>query len=201
MERTKRRAFLKQFHARGRSPRFQFADLPPSKRLYYERLEGNNARQLLHMFEKDESPFISPMYKDAARLEGYLDLLLFYYPFTTERGACDWLLRLQENGQYIGILNLYELPKERKEYYQNACHIGYTTAHSFRRHGYTREAVQHLIRFLFLQYGLAKVYAHTHQDNTASQALLESLGFRDRREMRDQEDKFRYMQYLFSETS
>ena len=55
--------------------------------------------------------------------------------------------------------------------------IGYTLAPAHQKQGYAREAVNGLIRYLFQEIGLQRVYARTLPDNTPSVRLLEALDF------------------------
>jgi RimJ/RimL family protein N-acetyltransferase len=58
------------------------------------------------------------------------------------------------------------------------CELGYLIAPSERGNGFAKEALHLLIRYLFLELNLNKVYAQTASFNKASSKLLESLEFK-----------------------
>jgi len=58
------------------------------------------------------------------------------------------------------------------------CEVGYLIAPSERGNGFAREALHLLIKYLFLELNLNKVYAQTASFNKASIKLLESLEFK-----------------------
>jgi aminoglycoside 6'-N-acetyltransferase len=55
--------------------------------------------------------------------------------------------------------------------------IGFTLASQFQGHGYAREALTALMKFLFDEVGATKLEASTDQRNTSSIKLLEAVGF------------------------
>ncbi len=56
--------------------------------------------------------------------------------------------------------------------------LGYSVDPNLQRRGIAREGLRLLIKYLFRQLNLNKVYAQTGAFNAASVALLESLGFK-----------------------
>ena len=77
---------------------------------------------------------------------------------------------LKENGALIGDCGFHLLSSDHAA-------IGYTVAPAHQKRGYAREAVKGLIRYLFQEIGLQRVYARTLPDNAPSVRLLEALGF------------------------
>jgi RimJ/RimL family protein N-acetyltransferase len=64
------------------------------------------------MFRGDDSPFVQGEYRDSRELEAYLEAHLRFTRCSITKGGCDWLFRHAENGQYVGLFNVYDLNRE-----------------------------------------------------------------------------------------
>ena len=80
-------------------------------------------------------------------------------------------IELRESKQLIGDIGLHTLadPHETE--------IGITLAPEHQRQGHATEALSALIHHLFTRLHIRRLLAHTHPDNTPSQALLRRLHF------------------------
>jgi len=87
----------------------------------------------------------------------------------------DWLqlgIHLGVEGDLIGDLAIHRLDEEDIVF-----EIGFTLASQFQGHGYAREALTALMKFLFDEVGATKLEASTDKRNTRSIKLLEAVGF------------------------
>jgi len=171
--------FFRRHKKRNSKPYFAWNNLPPTERLDFELLSTSNYGRVLELFQEDTSSFVQEDYKTLAALEEYVDYQLNYAYYSPKRGGCDWLFKLKNNHQYIGILNLYELSKETFADNHKKCMIGYCTVEEQRRKGYTKEAVSNLIDYAFGDLNIEKIIAKTEKENYGSKAFLAALNFRE----------------------
>ena len=80
-----------------------------------------------------------------------------------------WFLVEKKDGTKIGMIVL--------EWVGGVQEIGYGILPSERKKGYCTEAVRLIVDYLFLSKDIARIQAHTDTRNTASQKVLESVGF------------------------
>jgi RimJ/RimL family protein N-acetyltransferase len=85
----------------------------------------------------------------------------------------DFLAVTKEENQPVAKLRYFNLNMSNR-----SAELGYIASPEHRQKGYTKEALTLLIRHLFSNFGLNKVYAQTASFNTASTNLLQSLGFK-----------------------
>lgn len=78
---------------------------------------------------------------------------------------------LKETGEKIGVCGLYD--REGLE----GVDIGFAFLPYFEKKGFAFEAAQKLIEVGFNSFGIVKILAITTHQNTASQKLIERLGF------------------------
>jgi hypothetical protein len=90
----------------------------------------------------------------------------------------------QETGQLIGRTG-FSAPTAADSLGEDAC-FGYLTAGPFRRQGLTLEVCRALLGYGFTMLGFETVSAGADRENTASLAMLERLGFREREERQGQ---------------
>jgi RimJ/RimL family protein N-acetyltransferase len=88
-------------------------------------------------------------------------------PFTS------FLIVRRADGAVVGDCGFHGPPDQR-----GAVLIGYGVAESARGRGYATEAVEALISFAHLQYGVRKVIADTTRANQASVRVLQKAGMR-----------------------
>ena len=94
------------------------------------------------------------------------------FDFSSYPGRSDlFAVRLKETGKLIGILTLFD----EKE---GSCEIGYGIGSRYWNHGYTTEAVQRFLEYLFTERGLHTVYASFFTGNDASRRVMEKCGMR-----------------------
>ncbi len=88
----------------------------------------------------------------------------------------EWLqlaLELSSTGESIGDLAFHLMKSDPRQAY-----LGYTLSRAHWGYGYASEAVRALLDHLFRELNLHRIVAECDADNTASQNLLERLGFR-----------------------
>jgi len=88
----------------------------------------------------------------------------------------EWLqlaLELPETGEIIGDVAVHMMKSDPRQAY-----LGYTIARPHWGQGYASEAVRAVLDYLFCELNLHRVVAECDVENTASQKLLERLGFR-----------------------
>ncbi len=185
--------FSGQSQPAGREPAFDFRDLPPSDRLAYHLLTWDNYMRMHEMFERDTNPFVDERFKVPGELRRYVQYQLEYAWYSTHRGGCDWFFFRE--GRPAGVLHLYDLSRSQTDDRHRRCTIGFATAGPYRGQGFTREAVHHLLRYLFDHFGMEKVLSYTRRENFAAARLLERLNFENRDALYaagNQEPRYRY---------
>ena len=136
-------------------------------------LEGNNVN--LRIVEKEDLPLV-------AEWENSLDYISGYNPLR-QRSKADlernydklgsdekWFFIEKKDGSKIGFIEHIAV--------RGYCEIGYALLPSERGKGYCTEAVQIIVDYLFLTKDTVRIQAGTHVENTASQKILERIGFK-----------------------
>lgn len=96
------------------------------------------------------------------------------FPMRWLLGECAAMtIRTAESGAFVGDLGIYQVNPVLGQ-----AMLGYAVVPEQRRRGYVTRAVRLATRWAFEEAGLVRVIAGTHRSNTASQHVLESLGFR-----------------------
>ncbi len=80
---------------------------------------------------------------------------------------------LKETQEFMGIVSLYDVDKP-----ENKAKLGYWIGKKYRRKGYTKEAIEEIIKFAFKELKLNKISAKTMASNKKSESLLKKLNFR-----------------------
>ena len=93
-----------------------------------------------------------------------------------EYAANTFFLEEKETGKLIGAIFLED---DDLRYGVDSKCVSYFLAESYSRKGYMKEAMQAVLAKLFREENLECVSARAFADNTASRALLKSLGFRE----------------------
>lgn len=83
-----------------------------------------------------------------------------------------WALELRDQPGLIGTCGLFRWNRNWR-----SCTIGYEIAPEHQGRGYVKEALKAIIDWGFRAVPLNRIEAQVHPDNTASRALLETLGF------------------------
>ena len=172
--------------------------MKPTKRLIFEPLNEENYLKIYQMFQKDNSTFVDERFKKKTKLKEYLKYQMEYARYSRKRGGFDWLFRLKTNNHYAGILHFYDINREIYEgkYLNYTCSIGFATVIPYRRKGYTKEAVNQLLKFIFTNFDMEKVISNTHKKNYAAIMLFSKLNFNQYNSSYTNDD-----QYLFFEIS
>lgn len=143
------------------------------KRIYLENLiDRVEPKTIQHYLDNiDQSKY---MYKvsypytmeDAKQYFNYLD--------SVQNGDTTYELGIFDNEEdtFIGVIALENINFEC----QNS-EIGYWIVKDFWKKGYASEACKLIIEYAFKELGLNRLYANLQKENTASLALLTSLGF------------------------
>ncbi len=85
----------------------------------------------------------------------------------------DFVIVAIEDNRLVGKLRYFHLNTLNR-----SAELGYIIAPDARKQGYAKEGMTLLIKYLFTDLNLNKVYAQTASFNKASNILLESLGFK-----------------------
>lgn len=83
-----------------------------------------------------------------------------------------WVMQSKSNNQLVGTIGLRNFEDE-----ENYAEIGYEVDPIYQQRGFMSEAFEEVLNFGFKTLELKTVEAFTHQDNTASIALLEKQKF------------------------
>jgi RimJ/RimL family protein N-acetyltransferase len=145
-------------------------------------MNDENYLEVFETFKNDMNSFVLKDYKDLEKWEDYVDYQLYWNRLSCKNGGCDWLIKLKNTQQTVGILNLYELNRETYNDNHKKCMIGYSIGEAFRRQHYATEAVKQLVLHAFEYFDLHTIIANTEKDNLASKALLTNFGFVEKTE-------------------
>jgi len=83
-----------------------------------------------------------------------------------------WVITHTENKNILGTICFWNLSEDRL-----TAEIGYELHPEYWSHGYMSEAKKAVLAVGFTDLGFKNIEAHTHQENFASQKLLEKNGF------------------------
>lgn len=131
------------------------------------------------MFSEDQNEFVIPEFKVEKRFEQYVDWQLNLAPYSPTHGAQDWLIKLEETEQYIGLLHLYELSLETFMKNHQRCYVGVAIKSDQRRKYLASEAIANLMDYTKEEMGRNIIVSRTEHENSASQDMLLTLGFED----------------------
>ncbi|HVF80502.1 MAG TPA: GNAT family protein [Flavisolibacter sp.] len=108
----------------------------------------------------------------AATLLDALDLIQKIETALQNNEGITWAITLKSSGELIGTIGFWRIDKEA-----HRAEIGYLLHPAQQGKGLMKEAINKVLHYGFSQIKLHSVEANTNVDNTASQKLLESLGF------------------------
>lgn len=171
-----------------------------TQNLSFEPLSQDNWQELYHLFKEDENSFVLQEYKNKDTVKNYYHSYLYFRNATPKTTVHDWLIKLKNTGEYVGLLNLYDIIFDQDSPYYKMCSIGYVTAEKFRGKGFTKEAVQTLIDYAFTTQNLECITAMTANENVASRGLLQSLGFKINTKDHNDDLKNKYFELKKSQT-
>ncbi|NJL73999.1 MAG: GNAT family N-acetyltransferase [Saprospiraceae bacterium] len=154
---------------------FFFPEMTASQRIYYEPLSEENYLQLPKLFAFDSSLYVLDRYKNEYGAKMVWEEYINYVKYSLKHCGHNWFMRLKDTNEYIGFLNLYDLNAELIDSREHRCTVGFQTAIPYRKLGFTKEGVSHLIAYAFKHFDIDFILAYTHKDNISSQSLLKNL--------------------------
>ena len=139
-------------------------------------LEGKNVN--LRVMEKDDLPLIADWFSDPEVLGEYNPFLQMsrtdlekaqeHSPFERQLFIIE-----KKDGTKIGFVSQFYTLRPGAKHQE----IGFVLIPSERGKGYSTEAVEIMVDFLFLSKEIVRIQAQTDQRNAASQKVLEKVGF------------------------
>ena len=139
-------------------------------------LEGKNVN--LRIMEKEDLPLIVDWFSDPRILGEYNPFLQMsrtdlekaqeHNPFERQLFIIE-----KKDGAKIGFVSQFYTLRPGAKHQE----IGFVSIPSERGKGYSTEAVEIMVDFLFLSKEIVRIQAQTDQRNAASQKLLEKVGF------------------------
>lgn len=91
-----------------------------------------------------------------------------------------WIIVLKENNVAIGGINVVRLNKKN-----DICEIGYCIGSKFWNKGYTTEALNRVLDYLFNECDLYLIEAYHHKTNIASEKVMGKCGMMKECELRN----------------
>ena len=168
--------YLADIKKRHPEPFFTFPAIPPFHEFSFEPLTVENSEQLFHLFENDPSPFVDKRFKTKEGAKEHAQWVMEYGPYIPKHGGRDWLFKI--NGQYAGILHLYDLSLETFMENHKRAWVGFAAAENVRRKALTSKAVRHFIDILFRFYErIDFIHAYIMKENHPSANFLLKAGF------------------------
>lgn len=169
--------FYAWFAEHHKTERFTFPEVPSLHDVVFERLTQQNAVELYRLFQADLSPFVDGRFKDLSKATEYATYLERCGAYTAKHGSADWLFRFKD-GDYIGVLHLYDLSLETFAQNHKRAWIGFATKEEYRRAGLTSKVVRHFIKTVFDYYpAIDFIHAMTDKKNGATANFLGKCGF------------------------
>ncbi len=107
---------------------FMFPPIETTSEWFFERLGINNFNQLYLLFNSDENKFVDERFKTS---EGARKYAMINSGEDSCNNGADWLFSTN-NGEYAGILHLYNLSRETISENNKRAWIGFATKASFR---------------------------------------------------------------------
>jgi RimJ/RimL family protein N-acetyltransferase len=108
---------------------------------------------------------------------------IFPFPYTQKdaefflkhiaNNPANLILAIDVNGEAIGSIGVHF----KSDVYRNNAELGYWLSEQFWGKGIITEAVKALIKYVFENYHIKRIYACVFQNNTASIRVLEKCGF------------------------
>ena len=142
-------------------------------------------RLILRPFQKEDAPAVFetwasdpeatrymswPTHQSLKDSEDYMDFVQDMYEKKT---GCDWAITLRDSGKVIGSMGAY-IENERAK----SVNSGYIIARQYWRQGYTSEAYQAVIDYLFSETEVLRIGAYHDPRNVGSGAVMRKCGLR-----------------------
>jgi len=111
-------------------------------------------------------------WQEQESVEQVRDILTAHIPEHGDESMLWWVAALSPDGPAIGECDLSEIDRHNRR-----AEVGFLFTKAYWGQGYAREAMERVIAYGFGELGLERLWARFHDGNTASQRLLERLGF------------------------
>ena len=152
---------------------FDFAPFPvlETDRLTLRELSLDDAKAIFGLrTNKEVTEFIDrKTLNNLSESRAFIDLIS---NLTAHNKGVFWVLESKNNHQLIGTVGLRNFEDE-----ENYAEIGYELDPSYHQKGFMSESFETILKFGFENLELKTIEAFTHQNNTASIALLEKQQF------------------------
>lgn len=142
-----------------------------TQRLTLTKVEESDAVRFFDIMSRDEVTVYYGMDSLTYQEEAVEIIRSFDAIWSANRGV-RWAIRLKENNEFIGTIGLNNLNKKAKK-----TEIGYELHPDYWHQSYAQEAIHVVLTYVFTELDLYRVGAVTFPENTASNRLLEKLGF------------------------
>jgi ribosomal-protein-alanine N-acetyltransferase len=153
---------------------FNFTSFPvlETERLTLRALDLNDAKAIFGLrTNKEVNTYIKrTMLNNLSEARAFIDSISNSVANNT---SVFWVLESKDTAELLGTVGLRNFDIE--EYYAE---IGYDMHPDFQDSGYMSEAFEAILEFSAQQMGLKTIAAFTHQNNSASIALLEKYSFK-----------------------
>lgn len=153
------------------SPNFTPFPILETARLFLRQITVNDAPQVFFL-RSDEEVMKYIDRTPAASLADAIDFIKLIEAAQLNNEGISWGITLKENNEMIGSIGFWRM---QKEHYRSE--IGYVLHPAYQRKGIMKEAILKVLEYGFTIMCLHSVEANTNVENSASQKLLESVGF------------------------
>lgn len=152
-------------------PNFSPFPVLETERLLLRQMNAGDAPQLFYLRSSEEVMKYIDRPRTAS-LQDALDLINRVDNMCLKSDGINWGITLKGADELIGTILLFNL---EKEHYR--AEIGYLLHPAHQRNGLMKEAIAKVLDYGFSVMQLHSVMANTNTGNTASQKLLENMGF------------------------
>ena len=139
-----------------------------TERLLLRRYNPEDAEQCFAFLSNEQDAYMDCSKAFTEMDEAYHELVTLFGQRETQ-----YMITLKESGEVIGTVNVFADDSRAVD----AMEIGYSIAHMHQRKGYAYEALSALLSLLQDDLCLEMVTAGILPENTASEKLLQKLGF------------------------
>ena len=163
---------------RSPKPLFNFPEMDGVDGFSFEKLSADNFEILHKLFSDDENVFTDARFKQYESAKEYAAFQQEWGAYMPKHGGQDWYFK--QNGEYIGILHLYDLSLETFAKNNQKCWVGFAITPAWRNRGIMKKVLRLFIQYVFNKYSnINYVHAMTLPDNIASIGTLLSAGFEE----------------------
>lgn len=142
-----------------------------SERLIIREFNRDDIHELIDISEQPHIQRWLPDWKNACEwVENWIETVKHHY--ITDDPETDFLaygVELKQTGRLIGQVGIGGT--------ENGIAVGYFISQEFTNNGYATEAMKAFIDYIFKKYGYIHLIATVQPDNTASNRVVQKLGF------------------------